>query len=115
MKMFDEYNPMFLLIGGLVLWYFIGMLTNSISESKKPNGGVKKNKTKYSNKNRTPAKHIKEKRKSTNLVFIYVMECINFFLNLFNVFIMVILPFFFWCLSMWKPLIILSILIVIFL
>ena len=62
MKMFDEYNPMFLLIGGLVLWYFIGSLTNSISE-KKPNAGVKKNKTKYSKKNRTTAKHIKEKRR----------------------------------------------------
>ena len=61
--MFDEYGTGFLLIGGLVLWYFIGMLTNSISESKKPNGGVKKNKTKYSKKNRTTAKHIKEKRK----------------------------------------------------
>ena len=70
--MFDEYGTGFLLIGGLVLWYFIGMLTNSISESKKPNGGVKKNKTKYSKKNRTPAKHIKEKRNPSTAYLLFL-------------------------------------------
>ena len=85
MKMFDEYSPGFLLIGGLVLWYVIGMLTNSISESKKPNGGVKKNKTKYSKKNRTPAKHIKEKRKPStayilfNLIIVWVDAILSWF------------------------------------
>jgi hypothetical protein len=84
--MFDEYGTGFLLIGGLVLWYFIGMLTNSISESKKPNGGVKKNKTKYSKKNRTPSKHIKEKRKPSTayILFNYIMEWVSALINLFS-------------------------------
>ena len=83
--MFDEYGTGFLLIGGLVLWYFIGMLTNSISESKKPNGGVKKNKTKYSKKNRTTAKHIKEKRRPSTayILFNYIMDMFSGLINLF--------------------------------
>jgi len=83
--MFDEYGTGFLLIGGLVLWYFIGMLTNSISESKKLNGNVEKDKTKHSKKNRTPAKHIKENRYPSaayilfNLIIAWVSALINLF------------------------------------
>ena len=115
MKKFNEYSSGTILIGVLVLWLFIGMIINSISDQKKTNDGdLKGGNTKHSKKNRTPAKHIKENRKSTNLVFFYVMGVFIFFVNLFNVFvtffntfIMVILPFFFWCLSMAVPIILL--------
>jgi len=106
MNIFNEYSSGTILIGVLVLWFFIGMVINSISDQKKPNDGdLKGGNTKHSKKNRTPAKHIKENRKSTNLVFFFVMEVFFFFVNLYNVFIMVILPFFFWCLSMAVPII----------
>ena len=37
MNIFDNLSPMTILIGVLVLWFFIGKFTNSISESKKNN------------------------------------------------------------------------------
>ena len=77
MDIFDEYSSGTILIGVLVLWFFIGMVTNSISVSKKPNDDdLKGGNTKHSRKNRKPTKRSKENGDPAYFLFFYIFDLI---------------------------------------
>ena len=77
MDIFNNLSPMTILIGVLVLWFFIGMVINSISESKKPNDDdLKGGNTKHSRKNRKPTKRTKENGDPAYFLFFYIFDLI---------------------------------------
>jgi len=53
MNIFDDLSAGVVLIGVLVLWFFLGKIVNSISESKKLNDGEEKENTKHGKENET--------------------------------------------------------------
>ena len=51
MNIFNDIDSGTILIGVLVLWFFVGKIVNSISESKKLNDGEEKENTKHGKEN----------------------------------------------------------------
>ena len=61
MNIFNEYSSGTILIVGLLLWFFIGKFTNSISKSKKNNDNdLEKDNTKHSKENTSIVGNAKE-------------------------------------------------------